>query len=68
MFSPKTLSDVGHPAVLQVIEDGERIEHDDREGHLVTVKQWKNGLVEYDEMLMFLPGTGNSSCDDWVSQ
>ena len=55
MFSPKTLSDVGHPAVLQVIEDGERIEHDDREVHLVTVKQWKNGLVEYDDMSMFLP-------------
>ena len=42
--------------MLQVVEDRERTEHDGREVHLVTVKQMTNGLVEYDEMVMFLPG------------
>ena len=57
IFSPQTLTQVGVPAVLEVLEDSERFEElDCVTYHVVRVQQWHGGLQMSEDVVVRLPG------------
>ena len=57
LFSPKTLTQIGVPAVLELLEDSERFEDvDETSYHMVRVQQWHGGLQMGEDVVVRLPG------------
>lgn len=55
-FKPRTLGDKGFPAVLEVVADGDIVDFEnDVQVHHVQVRQWINGSLEAEAVLMALP-------------
>ena len=58
LFSPQTLTQIGVPAVLELLEDSERFDEADGEStyHVVRVQQWHGGLRMGEDVVVKLPG------------
>ena len=57
LFSPKTLTQIGVPAVLELLEDSERFEDvDGASYHVARVQQWHGGLQMGEDVVVRLPG------------